>query len=313
MPLLAATRYRRYGAGVVASVEVAGVPRQGLRHSAMHMKLMEWQSRSNFAAGSPADSPAMGVESGPQSAADAATSRLLEQLMQIARASALEEMASGFAHELNQPIGAITTFAQAAERMLSRPEPMTAQAIDVLRHISNEALNAGQGIRRIRKLFNDAAVERTACAMTDVLAELMPVLELLAKRADVQLTVAIEESLPPVSVDRLRIQHVLFTLVQNALEAQRPEQQAAQVRIEVTGDRYAVTTAVIDNGVGLSTEVRAHLFRPFFTTKDQGTGLGLDSRRAIVEAHEGAIGYDDAGIVGARICFRLPAAIPAAT
>jgi C4-dicarboxylate-specific signal transduction histidine kinase len=68
---------------------------------------------------------------------ESTTSRLLEQLMQIARTSALEEMASGFAHELNQPIGAIATFAQAAERMLSRPEPMTAQALDVLRHISN--------------------------------------------------------------------------------------------------------------------------------------------------------------------------------
>ncbi|HEY5760551.1 MAG TPA: ATP-binding protein [Steroidobacter sp.] len=238
-----------------------------------------------------------------------ATPRLLERLMQIARTSALEEMASGFAHELNQPIGAIATFAQAAERMLSRPEPMTAQALDVLRHISNEALNAGQGIRRIRKLFNDHAVARVNCAMSDVIAELGPVLELLTSRAGVHLEVAIDESLPAVSVDRLRIQHVLYTLVQNSLEARRPGQQPAGVRIEVTGDRYAVTTAVIDNGVGLTTEARAQLFRPFFTTKDQGTGLGLASSRAIVEAHEGAIGCDDVEGGGARFWFRLPVAI----
>lgn len=265
------------------------------------MKLMEWQSHT--------DSSAMAGEPGPQPSVDGTTSRLLEQLMQIARASALEEMASGFAHELNQPIGAITTFAQAAERMLSRPEPMTAQAIDVLRHISSEALNAGQGIRRIRKLFNDTAVARTTCAMSDVLAELMPVLELLASRAGVRLEVAVDESLPSVSVDRLRIQHVLYTLVQNSLEVQRPEQRPARVRVEVTGDRYAVTTAVIDNGVGLTTEARAHLFRPFFTTKEHGTGLGLASSRAIVEAHEGAIGCDDVDGGGARFWFRLPAAI----
>jgi signal transduction histidine kinase len=238
-----------------------------------------------------------------------AASRLLEQLMQIARTSALEEMASGFAHELNQPIGAIATFAQAAERMLSRPEPMTAQALDVLRHISNEALNAGQGIRRIRKLFNDHAVARVDCAMSDVIAELMPVLELLASRAGVRLEVVIDDALPTVSVDRLRIQHVLYTLVQNSLEARRPAQQPARVRIEVTGDRYAVTTAVIDNGVGLTTEARAQLFRPFFTTKDQGTGLGLASSRAIVEAHEGAIGCDDVEGGGAKFWFRIPASI----
>lgn len=272
------------------------------------MKLPEsWQSRSIAPPLPPAPgNAAMAVES---PGADPATSRLLEQLMQIARTSALEEMASGFAHELNQPIGAIATFAQAAERMLSRPEPMTSAALDVLRHISNEALNAGQGIRRIRKLFNDAAVARSVCAMPDILAELMPVLELLAGRTGVHLEVSIEQALPSLSVDRLRIQHVLYTLVQNSLEVQRPARRPALVRIEVTGDRYAVTTAVTDNGAGLSTEARAQLFRPFFTTKDHGTGLGLASSRAIVEAHEGAIGCDDVDGGGARFWFRLPAAV----
>jgi two-component system sensor kinase FixL len=239
---------------------------------------------------------------------DAATARLLEQLMQIARISALEEMASGFAHELNQPIGAIATFAQAAERMLSRPQPMTNEALGVLRHISTEALNAGQGIRRIRKLFDDAAVARSECAMNEVLAELMPVLQLLTRRAGVQLETAIEAGLPPVSVDRLRIQHVLYTLVQNAIEVPRPEGRAPWVRLEMISDRYGVITAVVDNGAGLSPEARAQLFRPFFTTKSHGTGLGLASSRAIVESHEGAIGCDDVEGGGARFWFRLPAA-----
>jgi two-component system sensor kinase FixL len=247
------------------------------------------------------------AEDGSEPASPLQTSRLLEQLMLIARASALEEMASGFAHELNQPIGAIATFAQAAERMLTRAEPMTAAAVDVLKHISSEALNAGQGIRRIRKLFNDGTVARSVCALPDILNELMPVLNLLATRAGVQLEVSVDESLPRVSVDRLRIQHVLYTLVQNSLEARRQPNQAPRVRIEATGDRYSVTLAVIDNGIGLSSEARAHLFRPFFTTKEQGTGLGLASSRAIVEAHEGAIGCDDVAGGGARFWFRLPA------
>jgi signal transduction histidine kinase len=238
-----------------------------------------------------------------------ATSRLLEQLMRVARNSALEEMASGFAHELNQPIGAIATFAQAAERMLSRPEPMTVQTLDVLRHISNEALSAGQSIRRIRKLFNDIAVRRMSCAMSDVICELTPVLELLASRAGAALEVEMDEGLPAISIDSLRIQHVIYSLVQNSLEAPRPAQRPARVRVEVSGDRYGVTTAVIDNGVGLSSQARVQLFRPFFTTKDRGTGLGLASSRAIVEAHEGAIGCDDVEGGGARFWFRLPAVI----
>jgi signal transduction histidine kinase len=249
----------------------------------------------------------MADEKAFQSASQLQTSRLLEQLMLIARASALEEMASGFAHELNQPIGAIATFAQAAQRMLTRAEPMTAAAVDVLKHISTEALNAGQGIRRIRKIFNDGTVDRSVCALPDILSELMPVLELLATRAGARLEVAIADSLPLVAIDRLRVQHVIYTLVQNSLEVRRPAGQAPQVRIEATGDRYAVTLAVIDNGIGLTSEARAQLFRPFFTTKEHGTGLGLASSRAIVEAHEGAIGCDDVASGGARFWFRIPA------
>jgi C4-dicarboxylate-specific signal transduction histidine kinase len=216
-------------------------------------------------------------------------------------------MASGFAHELNQPIGAITTFAQAAARMLTQAEPMVGSAVDVLHHISSEALNAGNGIHRIRDLFDRQTAARTVCDLDDVIVELSPVLELLADRAGLSLEIDLQPDLPSVSVDRLSIQHVLFTLVQNALEA--PRQTPPSVRIEVTGDRYGVLTAVIDHGAGIPAEARTNLFRPFFTTKQHGTGLGLASSRAVIEAHEGTIGFEEAEQGGARFWFRLPAAL----
>lgn len=238
--------------------------------------------------------------------ADGRTAQLLEQLMQIARVSALEEMASGMAHELNQPIGAITTFAQAAERMLTKPEPMTQAAIEVLRHISNEAMNAGQGLHRIRRLFEGHLASRAQCTIEDVVDELAPVLQWLARRAGMQLDISIQPSLPRIFIDRLRIQHVLFALVQNALEAVSPGGQAPQVRVEINGDRYFVATTVIDRGAGVAQEAQAQMFRPFFTTKPNGTGLGLASARAIVEMHNGTIGFDNAESGGARFWFRLP-------
>ena len=232
---------------------------------------------------------------------------LLEQLLQVARISALEEMASGIAHELNQPIGAITTFAQAGQRMLERPEPLIGPAAEVFRHISNEALNAGEGIRRIRSLFHGHHAERTACNMAEVTAELLPVLELLAARNGATLQFASQSSLPAVAIDRLRIQHVLFTLVQNALEAPTRDGEAPQVRIGVSGDRYAVWVAVEDSGAGIPDEARERLFRPFFTTKSHGTGLGLASSRAIAESHEGSLDAEDVAGGGTRFCLRLPA------
>ena len=236
---------------------------------------------------------------------------LLEQLLQVARMSALEEMASGIAHELNQPIGAITTFAQAGQRMLERPEPMVGQAAEVMRHISNEALNAGEGIRRIRSLFHGHHAERTDCNLADVVAELMPVLELLAVRSGATLEFSSQRALPSVAIDRLRIQHVLFALVQNALEAPTRNGETPRVRIDVSSDRYNVRAIVEDSGLGIPAEAREQLFRPFFTTKSHGTGLGLASSRAVAESHEGSLDVENVAGGGTRFCLRLPASAKA--
>jgi two-component system sensor kinase FixL len=235
------------------------------------------------------------------------TALLLERLLQIARISALEEMASGMAHELNQPIGAITTFAQAAQRMLNRPEPMIQPTAEVLQHISQEALNAGQGIRRIRSLFNGQPHGHVECQIGDVVGELMPIFQLLARPHAARLSLTIQPGLPNVSIDRLRIQHVLFTLVQNAVEAPTRSQELPEIRIDVTGDRYGVQIAVTDRGAGVPDQARAQLFHPFFTTKAHGTGLGLASSRAIAEAHQGSMGFENAQDGGACFTLRLPA------
>lgn len=232
---------------------------------------------------------------------------LIEQLMTIARVSALEEMASGIAHELNQPLGAIATFSQAGERMLSKPQPMTSAALEVLQLINREAMNAGEGIRRIRRLFNHAGTKRPPCSMPDLVSELQPVLDLLATRHMAALTIRCDDNLPLVAVDRLRIQHVLLTLVQNALEAPMLPGASNMIRIDVKSDRYAVEASVTDRGIGIPEQHKPQIFRPFFTTKGEGTGLGLASSRAIVESHEGTIGFEDAEGGGTRFWFRLPA------
>jgi C4-dicarboxylate-specific signal transduction histidine kinase len=233
---------------------------------------------------------------------------ILNQLMEIARISALAEMASGVAHELNQPLGAIATFAQAGERMLNRPDPLVTGASDVFRQINQEALSAGEGIRRIRRLFDQEESTRTRCQMSEVIEELLPVLEMLASGFRGTLQFQAAPDLPPVFIDRLRIQHVVFALVQNAFDATAGSSEPPSVKITVTGDRYAVETSVADSGSGISPEVQNQLFRPFFTTKARGTGLGLASSRAIIEAHEGKIAFESSPSGGSRFTFRLPSA-----
>ncbi len=233
---------------------------------------------------------------------------LFERLVSISRSSALEEMASGIAHELNQPLGAIVTFAQAGERILDRPNVSIADAREVFQLISKEALGAAEGIRNMRRLFSRDDFPKEPCDIGAVLNELTPVLEVLAPQAEVELVVNVAAPLPLVSIDSLRIQHVLFTLAQNAFEATEPcAASPPSVRIDVSGDRYGIEVAVSDSGCGISKQQHAQIFHPFFTTKLHGTGLGLASARAIIEAHGGTIGFESQQHTGTRFWFRLPA------
>jgi C4-dicarboxylate-specific signal transduction histidine kinase len=233
---------------------------------------------------------------------------ILNQLMEIARVSALAEMASGVAHELNQPLGAIATFSQAGERMLNRPEPLVNRALDVFRQINQEALGAGDGIQRIRRLFEQQQPKRTQSQMLDVIAELMPVLDILATNQGGSVRLDAPSALPDLLIDRLRIQHVLFALVQNAVDCSVEVSATPSVVIDARADRYVVETGVSDCGAGVPADLHDKLFRPFFTTKPHGTGLGLASSRAIIESHDGTMGFDNLPAGGTRFWFRLPIA-----
>lgn len=230
---------------------------------------------------------------------------ILNRLMELSRISALAEMASGIAHELNQPLGAIATFSQAGDRLLKRAEPLVPRAREVFQQIHAEAMSAGEGIRRIRRLFDHTERVRARCRMPELVEELAPPLHALARAAHVFLKVDAQSPLPEVNVDRLRIQLVLFSLVQNAIEASA-QKDVAQVRIEVRADRHTVETSITDSGAGVPANLADKLFRPFFTTKAGGTGLGLASSRASVEAHEGSIGFENVNPTGSRFWFRLP-------
>ena len=252
--------------------------------------------------------PKRGVRLGEINKSGSSHDLILKQLLEIARASALAEMASGVAHELNQPLGAIATFSQAGERMLNRAEPMVDRALDVFRQINLEALGAGEGIKRIRRLFDQEAPRRTRCQLPELVAELRPVLAILASRTDGEVRIDAPGSLPDLLIDRTRIQHVLYALFQNAVDAVAPTLDALSIRIDISADRYSVETGVTDSGPGVPADVQAKLFRPFFTTKPHGTGLGLASSRAIIESHEGTIGFDNLPAGGSRFWFRLPVA-----
>jgi C4-dicarboxylate-specific signal transduction histidine kinase len=233
----------------------------------------------------------------------------LSQLSAAVRSTVLAEMASGMAHELNQPLAAIATFSHAGERMLNRSDPMVERALDVFRQIGQEALGAGTRLQKIRNVFELDRSRHTRCQVAELIAQMQPILLTAAEQHGVTLKFDVAAACPDVQVDRLRIQSVLLALVQNAIDASAGGVGERVIRIDMVAERHAVETGVIDSGPGVPAEHAEHMFRPFFTTKPHGTGLGLAASRATIEAHEGTMGFRNLSAGGSRFWFRLPIAV----
>lgn len=232
-----------------------------------------------------------------------------ERLQSLGRVTLLGEVASGLAHELNQPLAAITTFAQAGERLLQMPEPRIERAAGIFKDISQQALRAGDTLRHMRSLIKRRAPQTERLTAEQLMKDFLVLAEPVARVNQVQLHLNNQAGTRMVLVDAGQIHQALMILFQNAVEASR--QAAAtqpQVRVEVGDDPSGtgLELAVIDQGPGVSAEVAGRLFQPFFSTKEQGTGLGLVSCRNILEAHGSRLGYDNLAGGGCRFAFVIP-------
>ncbi|MGH8502730.1 MAG: two-component system sensor histidine kinase NtrB [Gammaproteobacteria bacterium] len=242
-----------------------------------------------------------------------AAERLLEEeqrLAQVGRLGVLGEMAAGIAHEINQPLTAIATYAQAGRRLLSNAACDKNDLIEALDEIDRQALRAGEVIRRLRALIKTGEGDRKTLALGDVLSEALQLSQLDARAHDARIELQVDSGLPEVAVDVIQIQQVLLNLVRNALEAMTHTPVSSRVvtirAAAVSGDEIRVD--VSDCGEGLSQEVKERLFTPFFTTKPQGMGIGLSLCRSIVTAHAGEMRCEPNPAGGATFGFTLPAA-----
>ncbi|GGF22991.1 hypothetical protein GCM10011611_31360 [Aliidongia dinghuensis] len=231
-----------------------------------------------------------------------------------ARISVLGELAASIAHEVNQPLGAITTNAETALRWLDRPEPNSAKAGELLKRIVGDARRAADIIARIRTMAAGRIPQPAALSLVDLVEDSLAFLhaELQAKGVSVRLDAA--PSPPPVVGDRTQLQQVVVNLVINAAQAMaRPdaERRTLAIRIGESEDGM-LSCSFEDSGPGIAAEHLERLFDSFFTTRDVGMGMGLPISRSIVEAHGGQIRADNqSALGGARFRFELPARHPA--
>ena len=239
-------------------------------------------------------------------ARDAESIRQRDELAHLSRVKVLGEMCAALAHELNQPLAAIMSNAQAAQRMLRHAPADTEEVRAALVDIVDSDRRAGEVIRRLRSWLRKDHEAFAPLDANDVVVSSMRLLRmnLIGRGVDVHLDLG--HRLPLVFGDRVQLQQVLVNLVMNGCDAMDglPQPRRLDVRTEASSGRVRIR--VEDEGTGIAAAVQGRLFEPFETTKAQGMGMGLAVCRTIVEAHGGTIHADNNRARGATVWFDLP-------
>lgn len=235
---------------------------------------------------------------------------LRDRLTHVTRVGTLGGMATGIAHEINQPLTAIATTARACIRLLAAGRTDHEELRHALDRIAAEALRAGEVIAHLRSLIERRAGRRAMARVNDVVRDAVRLAEVDAKVRGFRTGLDLAPGLPTVVVDAVQIQQVILNLVRNGMEAMEGSDAAEGVTVSTReGEGGSVEIAVEDRGVGFPEEGGEESFAPFFTTKADGLGMGLSISRSIVTSHGGTMWFTRNPTRGLTARFTLPAAM----
>ena len=232
---------------------------------------------------------------------------LQARMLHVSRLATIGEMAAGVAHELNQPLTAIANYAQACERMLARPPADLDECRLALREITTQAVRASDIMRRLQSLARSQEMDRTSMDLDSLVRPIMGLVHGDARAHGVSCSLQLAADLPTVTVDPVQIQHVILNLVRNGIEALETTQGPRELVIcarRAGSDEIEI--CVTDTGPGLDPAGAERIFDPFFSTRENATGLGLPISNTIAKAHGGSLGYRPNSPNGAVFFVRLP-------
>jgi two-component system sensor histidine kinase DctS len=240
--------------------------------------------------------------------AEEATRQQMEKLQMSARLLTIGEIASGLAHELNQPLTAIASYNQASLKLLRARAPAETELLGYMEKCGAQAVRAGGIINRMREYARKREPLRTALAVNTIVQDAAKLVEVEAEKHGVAITLSLAPNLPTVMADAIMIEQVLLNLIRNGIEAMDAT-PAARRSVRIVSSRSidgGVQLSVHDRGHGVSAETADKLFTPFFSTKADGMGIGLNISRSIVEFHGGRIWHEPDTTGGSRFVFTLP-------
>ena len=258
----------------------------------------------------------------PRRQAEEQASRQAERAQSVSRLITMGEMASSVAHELNQPLTAINNYCSGMVSRIQSGQLTEEALLTALQKTAHQAQRAGQIIQRIRAFVKKSEPNRALADVHLMVTEAVELADIELRRHHVRLTLYIAARLPPVMADTILIEQVLVNLMKNGAEAiqhaNRPTAgRSVELRVvpKTIEEREVVEFSVLDTGKGLAPEVLERLFEAFFSTKQEGMGMGLNLCRSIVESHHGRMQaeniYNGSDVTGCRFSFWLPLAKPA--
>ena len=231
--------------------------------------------------------------------------RLRADLAHVNRVSMLGELAASVSHELKQPIAAAMTNAKTCMRWLKRDQPDVEEALEATSRIVKDGSRATEIIDRLRSLYKKSPPQRELVDVNEIVHEMLVLFRGEANRYSISMRTELAPDLPKITADRVQLQQVLMNLMLNSIEAMKDTAGELTTKTEL-GQGGQLLISVSDTGVGLPNENAEQIFSAFFTTKPQGSGMGLSISRSIVESHGGRLWAADNSPRGARFCFTLP-------
>jgi PAS domain S-box-containing protein len=230
-------------------------------------------------------------------------------LARINRATTMGELTASLAHEINQPIAAAVTDARTCLRWLAREQPDIAEARETAVRMVKAVTRASDIISRLRQLFKKGAPQTNLVDVSEVIQEMVVLLRSEASTYSVLIETDLSAASPRVMADRVQLQQVLMNLMLNAIEAMHDTESGGQLTVRsLRGEDGQLLISVSDTGMGLPAEQVDQIFNAFFSTKAQGTGMGLSISRSIIESHGGRLWATSNSGRGATFNFTLPAA-----
>jgi C4-dicarboxylate-specific signal transduction histidine kinase len=232
---------------------------------------------------------------------------LMTELTHMNRVATAGQLSASIAHDVSQPLAGIAARTSAARRWLAADKPNIDRARNALDQIATASFHASEVVTNFRSMFSRHTDNRAEIDISTLIRTVIGLVSAELRRHQIELKMELNNQLPPVLANTVQLQQVILNLIMNAIDAMRPVESRALLVKSQLNRHYRIRVSIEDTGIGIDPSILNEIFKPLFTTKEHGMGMGLSICRSIIESHDGGIWVSPGENRGSIFQFELPA------